>query len=268
MMIPRCDYVVVTKSDLKTLDNTLYSIRKQGNVNRIILVQSVSGPTEQFEYILAATSIGLIDRVIMEDVGLAYARMKGIEEVQTKYFVFVDADVELTDTWIQEMWPYMRNNAAIHGRLYRNRVHAEYLAKCELLSMPVTVRMFTHNTIIQKYFVRDWKPPEEMNAYEDYHLTQYIIEGGGDIRVVPVFAFHDHQGSDFRAAVWGGAGAKFSGRFTRKRDIFKTAIRIILGGFKRSFKMRARWFAINGLRGGIGLVWGYLRWRKYLKKDV
>lgn len=267
-MIPKMDYIVVSKSDMMTLENTLRSIREQENVNRVILVQAMSGPTEQLEYLLVATSIGLVDRIIMEDVGLAYARMKGIEEVQTKYFVFVDADVVLADSWIEQMWPYMKNNAAIHGRLYRNHVHAEYLAKYELLSIPVNVRMFTNNTIILKYFIDGWKPLEEMNAFEDYHLTQYIKTGGGDIRIVPVLSHHNHQGSDFKAAVWGGAGAKFSGRFTRNRDILKTGIRIILGGFNRTLKMRARWFAINGLRGGIGLMWGYFRGKKNLKKDV
>ncbi len=266
-MIPKMDYLVVTKSDMKTLEATLKSIRKQTNVHRIILVQSINGPTEQFQYIVdTAGMTGLIDRVIMEDKGLAYARKIGIEEAQTKYFVFVDADVVLPDDWIQDMWLYMRENTAIHGRLYRNDTHRDYLRYNELLSLSVNIRMFTHNTIIKKDAVEKWKPSEEINAFEDYHLTQHIIENGGSIKVVPVLGFHNHQGSDFKAALWAGAGARQTGRFKKLRHIVWSATKMVGGGVKRTLKTRKIWFMSYGIKQGVGLVFGYLLYKRYRHK--
>lgn len=263
------DYVVVTKGDMKTLDVTLRSIRKQINVNRIILVQSINGPTEQFIYLVdVATTEELIDQLIMEDKGLAYARKIGIEAVETRYFVFVDADVVLSDNWVQKIWPYMMKNNAIFGRLYRNNAHKCYLEKYELLSLPITSRMFTHNTIIETSFVKDWNPDTEMNAYEDYDLTQHIIKKNGSIRAVPVLGFHDHQGSDFKAALWGGAGARQTGRFKHFRTVLWSAFKIALGGVKRTFKMNNDWFAIYGFKQALGIIIGFVFYKKYLKKKV
>lgn len=266
--IPKMDYVIVSKNDIDTIDDTIRSIRMQRNVNRIILVLSIDAPLKQLKYVKHAMENRIIDKLIMEDKGLAYARYLGIQEVQTIHFVFVDADVKLSNVWIERMWPYVKDNAAIHGRLYRNAAHARYLNDYELLSVPVKTRMFTHNTIIRTRYVLDWEPDPKLNAFEDYALTQHIIEKGGSIYKVPVLGRHQHQGSDFKAAMWAGAGARISGRYTRFRDVVKDSIKLILGGVKRTLKMNNDWFTMYALRQGLGMMWGYIRYEKYRKKAI
>jgi len=87
--IPKMDYIIVTKDDTETLDDAVRSVRMQKNLHRLIVVLSIDAPLKQLKYIQHACENGLIDRLVMEDKGLAYARYIGIQEVQTVHFVFV-----------------------------------------------------------------------------------------------------------------------------------------------------------------------------------
>jgi len=152
--------------------------------------------------------------------------------------------------------------AAFVGQAYMNDVHRECLMERHI-THSIKERMFTHNTVICTDVVSDWKPDFDISAYEDYDLTQHIIKKDKGCMSVPLFVYHDHQGSDFRAAAWAGAGARRVGVITSKWQILKRGARTIAGGIKRTWKMRNRWFLMYAVRQGFGLVWGYLRWKKY-----
>ena len=98
----KMDYVVVTLFDVY-LNETIASIKKQPNVNRIIVVQAKRGAIMQQRMLQSMLANGVIDVLLYEDEGLAYARWLGIQEVQTEYFVFVDGDVVLDDVWFDVM---------------------------------------------------------------------------------------------------------------------------------------------------------------------
>jgi len=265
------DYVVVTYNDIDTIMDTLHSIKKQPNVNRIVVVASERCTDGTLEKIKDLYMNGLlIDMLLTENIGLAYARQLAIQEVDTEWFVFVDADVVLSDTWMEEMYPKLEysidlNASAIFGYLYRNK-EQEIDLRDHSETREITGRMFTHNTIIRHDTVVDWVPDEGVNAYEDYLLTQDLIANGFKVFNVKVLSFHDHKGSAWKEATWGGAGAKISGYYTNILTPMKYLVGSIYGGLKRTVRQRKFSFIKIATIKGFGTLWGYLKWKQYIKK--
>ena len=168
------------------------------------------------------------------------------------------------------MWHYYEGNnwAACFGMLGENTQHLRYMREHEAMVIDIAERMFTHNTIIETEYVLDWEPDPNVNAFEDYTITQHIISKGGEIKRVPVFGYHCHQGSKFKAAVWAGAGGRLTGRYTSIFQVLKTSIKIIYGGLKRTFRTDCNWFTSYAIKQGFGLLWGYYNYKKYLKKQI
>jgi hypothetical protein len=159
----------------------------------------------------------------------------------------------------------MKTPAVVFAVLSRNPAHDAYLDKYEFCTEEEH-RMFTYDTIISKEYVEDWKPPEGLNAYEDYHMTQHILDKGGRIWRVRNPSLHNHKGSDFKAAAWNAAGARLAGVYKNWKDITKVFFRTILGGIKRTFEMNNDWFATYAFKCAFGYVYGYFRYKKFIRK--
>ena len=279
----KMDYVVVTFDD-KLLHLTINSIKRQPNVNRIIVIQAMRGPKGQRRMLQDFKRRGIIDVLKYEKEGLAYARWLGIQEVQTEYFVFVDGDVILDDIWFEVMEFYLNATtefvdseiethqvvidkppAVLFAVLARNAVHKAYLLKTEAC-VEEKYRMFTYDTIIKTEYVADWNPPKDLHAFEDYHMAEHIRGKDGRIWRVINPSLHQHQGSDFKSAAWNAAGARNVGLYKNWRDIARVFFRTIAGGFKRTFEMNNDWFAIYSIKCAFGYLYGYFRYKKYLKK--
>jgi len=265
------DYIVVTYNDIDTIMDTLHSIKRQPNVNRIIVVASERCTDGTFDKVKDLYMNGLlVDMLLTEDIGLAYARKIGIQEVDTEWFVFVDADVVLSDTWMLEMYDNMQyclqfKLGAMFGYLYRNEEQkADLTDHCETKS--IRARMFTHNTIIRSEAVKDWEPDDKINSYEDYLITQHLIAKDYMVFNVRVISFHNHKGSAWKEATWGGAGARLSGYYKNILTPIKYMIGSIYGGLKRTIRQSNRSFLRVSIIKGVGTFWGYLRAGKYVKK--
>ncbi len=269
--LPKMDYVIVVYNDINTIMSAIESIRKQQNVNKLIVVaseRSTDGTLEKMKD-LRLNNVG-IDVLLTENIGLAYARMIAIQEVNTEWFVFVDSDVALDDNWAEDIHKQLLKLndlklGAIFGYLYRDDAHEKDLKEHSKVKQ-VTGRMFTHNTMIKSELVKDWTPDESINSYEDYLLTQHIIAKGYNVFSVPVFGFHDHRSSLWKEAVWGGAGANLSKYYKRITGPMKYMVGSIYGGLKRTLRQRKIRFLKNAIIVGVGTFWGYLRADKYRKK--
>jgi len=269
-MIPKMDYVVVTYQDRDTIEATIDSIIAQENVREIIVIISDRSKDGTKDIVERMTLEGKIDMFYPENVGLAFARQLAIDVTKSDWFVFVDADVELAADWAVNMWDHLEKLNGLHiggifGCLYRNEEHAEYLSHYTKIKEE-NKRMFTHNTMIKRDLVLDWLPDIEINAYEDYLLTQHIISKGYKCFQLPVISFHNHSSSLWKEAIWGGAGAKLSGFYTGVGGPIKYMIGSIYGGLKRTLRQRKGSFLKYSIMIGVGMVWGYLRANKYRKK--
>jgi glycosyltransferase involved in cell wall biosynthesis len=239
-------------------------------VNRIIVVMSTKSNDGTKTMVENWHVLGVIDKVIYEDVGLAYARCVGIEEVETDWFVFIDGDVVLHRDWsIRSMMvmqcfrrdassaPYI---GAFSGYLYRNQAHLKYLQTVGMLE--VTERMYTHNTIVRTEAVRDWKPDIGVNAWEDYLMTQHIRKKGLTCYSIPIFSFHNHQGSVMKAAAWNSAGARYIGKMKKVDAIH--IIKKFISSLTNTIKFRSVWFLSYGVKQIIGMVYGFFAWSKFI----
>lgn len=268
----QCDYVMVTKNDINTIDAAIASIRRQSNVHRIIVVVSLASTDGTIEKTMMLYYRGVIDIFITENVGLAHARMLGIQAVTTKWFVFVDADVVLPDDWWWQMNRCLnvliRNRSspigAICGHLYRNKAHRLHLLLHSRWRM-TDDRLFTHNTIIQSSLVRDWKPDSRVNAWEDHLMTKHLVMKGYECWYVPCFGFHDHRGSVMRAAAWNAAGSRYIGRSGSILSQLPLILDRLMAGLKNTLRQRSLWFISYATRQMVGRIYGHFRWKKFLE---
>jgi glycosyltransferase involved in cell wall biosynthesis len=264
------DYVIVTYQDKDTIANAVDCIRNQCNINKLIVIISDRSQDGTKDIVENLVRDGFVDEFYPENVGLAFARQLAIEVVNTEWFVFVDADVELCEDWAIHMYSNLillndEKIGAIFGCLYRNEEQEEYLCECAKIEEEKH-RMYTHNTMIKTELVKDWIPPKEVNAYEDYLLTQHIIQKGYKCFKIPVISFHNHSSSTWKEATWAGAGAKCTGYYKNIFTPLKYLITSIYGGLKRTIRTKKGSFLKIAIIKGFGNIWGYLRSDKYRRK--
>jgi glycosyltransferase involved in cell wall biosynthesis len=134
---------------------------------------------------------------------LAMARMRAIKKVQAEWFAFIDDDVEIKEGWFQHLWKFVEDDiGAIAGCMDEyglgerwDRVKSEFRRKkSKIRFLKKEERGWTHNTLIRTKVVKDWKPSrEDLEAFEDYELTQHIINKGYKWLSVPSFDFARHR---------------------------------------------------------------------------
>jgi glycosyltransferase involved in cell wall biosynthesis len=264
------DYMVLTRNDVATIRLTIASIRNQSNVNRIVVILSASSSDGTAPIVDELHRKKMIDKVIIENQGLTYGRRLAIEEAETDFFAFVDADVILSPQWAERMWMYISESdkcvGAAFGALYRNKAHEAWLRETERVrTIPVGTRMYTHNTFVRSRSARGWSPKARYDGYEDYLVTRHIQKSDcGDVLSLPVISEHRHKGSVVRSAVWAGAGARVTGYHPTLRSVIRRALIRAGVGLKRSMARRELWFFLYAAQQGMGMIWGYVGWKKYL----
>jgi len=216
----------------------LQSIENNCNLCHLIIVDRNSTDQTQER---AKTNIpsGKL-RIIESDCNLALARQMGISAVDTDVFAFVDSDVELSQGWQSKMMaemglgkvgalqgteadPYDARdlNPETKDLLPLSAVGYRSILRHGLFNL---VRGMTTQTLILTELVRDWHPATSLTSFEDYSLTQHVLNKGYRwVRAGGVVSAHhkypEKGGNKFALVhdwyVWGGAGARFSGIPTR-----------------------------------------------------
>jgi len=128
---------------------------------------------------------------------LGLARMRAIQKVQTEWFAFIDDDVEIDEGWFGALTKYVQNDVgAVQGILqikglgekWDNALNTTKISPSELKKGE---RGFTHNVLIRTKCVTDWKPSRsDLSAFEDYEISQHILNKGYRWLRVPVESFH------------------------------------------------------------------------------
>lgn len=120
----------------------------------------------------------------------ATARQKGMEAVESEFFVFLDSDVILSEGWFLEMIEHMKdpNVGAVWGmtvasnkdtQAYLNAMREVYRVDIDTITLAYAEkRGMTHDTMIRTVAVKGIQIPEEYHVFED-HFIRLHIEGGG-----------------------------------------------------------------------------------------
>lgn len=133
---------------------------------------------------------------------LALARMRAIQKVTTEWFAFIDDDVYIGPDWYKQVSMYVRSGVgAVCGRMLQHglgtswdkAVNQQIRRIRQVTELCRGERGYTHNTLLRTALVRDWRPSRnDLEAYEDYEITQHILSKGFRWLVVPnVDAWHE-----------------------------------------------------------------------------
>ena len=174
------DVVILTKNSEQTLKKCLCSIYKNIPVRKLIVVDGYS--TDKTSKIIQTFNRKYKNiKVIRDDGTRATARQKGIETVETDWFMFVDSDVELCKDWFEKAKKYIDENV---GAVWGIEVWS-------VIQNPATLKMFlwitrkifeirggTHDTLVRHDAIKDIKIPEILHVFEDSYIKDWITKKG------------------------------------------------------------------------------------------
>jgi len=174
------DIVLLTKNSEKFLEKCLKSVYQNVPVGQLIAVDGYS--TDRTLDMLKQFNEKYGNVKVFHDRGTrATARQKGIRQVSTEWFMFVDSDVVLCRNWHQkavkyidknvgsvwgvEIWSTIQNQAALKLFLWLTRKIFE-------------VRGGTHDTLIRTNLVADIEIPKNLHVFEDAYIKDWITKKG------------------------------------------------------------------------------------------
>ena len=129
---------------------------------------------------------------------LGKARMEGIQLVKNKIILFVDSDILLSPKWFERIQKYWDEKTGMLcgrtiddsnklGKMLVWKMNRDLHGKPKLLKKGI--RGKTHNTFIRKELVIDCDI-SYLSAWEDWMLTQSVLEKGYLAKDVPVPCIH------------------------------------------------------------------------------
>jgi glycosyltransferase involved in cell wall biosynthesis len=198
----------------------LASIKKEVDVHHFIVIDRFSsdGTLEVVRRVFPDA------KIFQTAANLGNARRIGITYVDTRYFAFVDDDIELSEGWSTKLISLIKWGNQIGAVQGFARYFIDYLDKEEKLLLSrrkqpnreITDRGYTYNTVLKTDIVRDFDPPHIIHSWEDFLMTQHVIRKGYkwlETSQVQVTHYRDAEMSYlselrtyFLRAKWDGAG--------------------------------------------------------------
>jgi glycosyltransferase involved in cell wall biosynthesis len=176
------DVVVLTKNSEHLLDKCLATVYENVPVKNLIVVDGFS--TDRTLKIINETreKHGNV-KVLKVNGSRARAREKGIRQVSTDWFMFVDSDVILGRDWLRKAEKNVTNDVgAIWGvniDLIPNMKDKRILKLQSIIARQCFgLRGGMHDTLIRREAVEGIKIPEQLHAYEDAYIINWIKKKG------------------------------------------------------------------------------------------
>jgi glycosyltransferase involved in cell wall biosynthesis len=174
------DVVLLTKNSERLLERCLTSVYENALVARLIVIDGYS--IDNTLTILQEFNEKYHNVEIIFDGGTrASARQKGIENVRTPWFLFIDSDVVLCKDWYKKAAGYINVNVgAVWGTEVWSTIKNPRMLKLFLI---VTRKIFevrggTHDTLIRTELVRDIQIPKNLHVFEDAYIKNWINKKG------------------------------------------------------------------------------------------
>jgi glycosyltransferase involved in cell wall biosynthesis len=174
------DVVLLTKNSEKMLQRCLTSVYQNVPVGRLIVVDG--GSTDGTLGILHGFGKKFHNIKVISDHGTrATARQKGIESVETEWFMFVDSDVVLCRDWYKKALKYVDDDV---GLVWGIEVWSTIRSQATLkMFLWITRKIFelrggTHDTLVRTELVKDIKIPADLHVFEDAYIKDWINSKG------------------------------------------------------------------------------------------
>jgi glycosyltransferase involved in cell wall biosynthesis len=181
-MMQAIDVVVLTKNSEHLLDKCLASIYENVPVKNLIVVDGFSTDGTLKIVNKINEEHGNIT-VLNENGSRAKAREKGLRQVRTEWFMFVDSDVILSRDWFRQAEKNIKTDVgAIWGMnidVIPNVKDKRFLKLQSLIARQCfNLRGGMHDTLIRREAVEEIKIPEQLHTYEDTYIMNWIKEKG------------------------------------------------------------------------------------------
>lgn len=174
------DVVMLTKNSERMLEKCLDSVYRNVPVNRLIIVDGCS--TDSTLEIAKKFREKYGNVILIADNGTrGSARMKGIREVKTDWFIFVDSDVTLCNGWYEKAKQFVGNNVgAVWGIEIWEGIQNPKTLK---LFLKVTRKIFdlrggTHDLLVRYDAIKDIEIPRDLHVFEDMFIKEWIEKKG------------------------------------------------------------------------------------------
>jgi glycosyltransferase involved in cell wall biosynthesis len=167
------------------------------NPNHLVVIDRFSGDGTQETLIRYA---GSILKIFELDIDLAIARRIGGSIADTEIVCYVDDDVIIPPrfkTIISRLMEWLTKNdkvgviafapcskeliaSSAHVRVSRIIKSLLHLSPMQMLKKGIHIysRGFTFFFCVKRKLIEIWNPPPDLSAYEDYHLSQHILNNG------------------------------------------------------------------------------------------
>jgi glycosyltransferase involved in cell wall biosynthesis len=181
-MMQAIDVVVLTKNSEHLLDKCLASIYANVPVKNLIVVDGFSTDGTLKIVNKINEEHGNIT-VLNENGSRAKAREKGLRQVRTEWFMFVDSDVILSRDWFRKAEKGIKTDVgAIWGMnidVIPNVKDKRFLKLQSLIARQCfNLRGGMHDTLIRREAVEGIRIPEQLHVYEDAYIMNWIKEKG------------------------------------------------------------------------------------------
>jgi glycosyltransferase involved in cell wall biosynthesis len=181
-MMQAIDVVVLTKNSEHLLDKCLTSIYANVPVKNLIVVDGFSTDGTLKIVNKINEEHGNIT-VLNENGSRAKAREKGLRQVRTEWFMFVDSDVILSRDWFRKAEKSIKTDvAAIWGvniDVIPSMKDKRFLKLQSLIARQCfNLRGGMHDTLIRREAVEAIRIPEQLHVYEDAYIINWIKEKG------------------------------------------------------------------------------------------
>jgi glycosyltransferase involved in cell wall biosynthesis len=196
------DVVMLTKNSEQLLNKCLTSIYENVPVKRLIVVDASS--TDNTLKIMSEFSekFGKI-KIITENGSRAKARERGIQEVETEWFMFADSDIILSNNWFEKAEKYIKDDVgAVWGLnidVIPNVKNKIFLKSLALVARECfNLRGGMHDTLIRHELVKGIKIPWQLHAYEDAYIIDQIKKKGYKVVIGDeIYCLHHRPSEDW-----------------------------------------------------------------------
>ncbi len=174
------DVVLLTKDSERVLTRCVESIYQNVPVATLIVVDGYS-MDKTLEILDGFNQKYHNVKIVSENGTRATARQKGIENVTTEWFLFVDSDVVLCRDWYKKAQKYIQPDV---GAIWGIEVWSTVTKPKTLRLFLITTRKIfdvrggTHDTLIRTSVVRDIKIPSNLHVFEDTYIKDWITHKG------------------------------------------------------------------------------------------
>ena len=174
------DVVLLTKNSQRLLKACLRSVYENVPVNRLIVIDAFS--TDDTLRILGDLSREYGNVEIISEIGSrGMARERGIREVETEWFLFVDSDVVLCKNWFEKASSHIREDVgAIWGVDIPGDAESRLMVKIAqwMEARVFEIRGGCHDILIRHDSVRDIRIPSDLHTLEDAYIKEWITAKG------------------------------------------------------------------------------------------